>query len=229
MSVDDKRHYLLSNFPKLLKGTIVALDSRSRTIISTIRFQYNPETLTRTLEAQVIGKEGGARREALRFKGAPKEAINLDIEIDSTGPLSRVEQDNALRLGIYPQLSALETLIYPTSAYIQSTMAQAEQGVLEILPMEAPMTLLVWGIKRVLPVQLTSFRILEEAYDVNLNPIRAKVTLGMRVLNYDDFPGRGHLGTELFMAHHKAKEQLATERGLGYSAAQTGVQEQQFL
>jgi hypothetical protein len=108
-------------------------------------------------------------------------------------------------------------------------MAQAERGVLEILPMEAPMTLLVWGIKRVLPVQLTSFRILEEAYDVKLNPIRAKVTLGMRVLNYDDFPRRKHLGTDLFLAHHKAKEQLATERDLGYSAAQTGVQEQQFL
>jgi hypothetical protein len=229
MSANDDDPHSLRNFPKLLKGAIVALDSTSRTIVNTIRFQYNPETLTRTLEAQVIGKEGGARREVLRFKGAPKEMINLDIEIDSTGPLSSTEQDSALRLGIYPQLSALETLIYPTSDYIQATMAQAERGVLEILPMEAPMTLLVWGIKRVLPVQLTSFRILEEAYDVKLNPIRAKVTLGMRVLNYDDFPRRKHLGTDLFLAHHKAKEQLATERDLGYSAAQTGVQEQQFL
>lgn len=226
---DDERRYSLRNFPKLLKGAIIALDPASSTIVNTIHFQYNPETLTRTLEAQVTGKEGGARREILRFKGAPKETINVEIEIDSTGPLSETEQDNAIRLGIYPQLSALETLIYPTSAYIEDTMAQAERGILEILPMEAPMTLLVWGTKRVLPVQLTTFRILEEAYDVKLNPIRAKVTLGMRVLNYDDFPRPRHLGTQLFLAHHKAKEQLATERDLGYFAGQTGVEEKQIL
>ena len=33
-----------------------------------------------------------------------------------------------------------------------------------------------------LPVKLTEFSITEEAFDVNLNPIRAKVSLGMRVL-----------------------------------------------
>ncbi len=212
----------LSNFPKLLKGAIVVVAPTSNTVLSTIYFQYNPETLTRTLKAQVSGKEGSDRTESLRLKGAPIETIKLDIEFDSTGPLSKTEQDNALSLGIYPQLSALETLIYPKSEQINDTMEQAGQGVLEIIPMEAPMTLLVWGTKRVLPVRLTDFSITEESYDVNLNPIRAKVALNLRVLNYDDLPWKQR-GSQLFLAHHKAKERLSTQRDLSYSAQRTGV------
>lgn len=211
-----------SNFPRVLKGAIVVLAPVSNTIINTIYFQYNPETLTRTLKAQVSGKEGGDRTESLRLKGAPIETIKLDIEFDSTGPLSNTEQDNAVSLGIYPQLSALETLIYPKSEQINATMEQAGQGMIEIIPMEAPMTLLVWGTKRVLPVRLTDFSITEESYDVKLNPIRAKVSLNLRVLNYDDLPWKQR-GSQLFWAHHKAKEQLSTQRDFGYSAARTGV------
>ncbi|MBW4441965.1 MAG: hypothetical protein KME10_12150 [Plectolyngbya sp. WJT66-NPBG17] len=211
-----------SNFPKLLKGAIVVLAPTTNSILSTIYFQYNPETLTRTVRAQVSGREGGDRTEAMRLKGAPIETIKLDVEFDSTGPLSQTEQNNALSLGIYPQLSALETLIYPTSERINDTMEQAGQGVLEIIPMEAPMTLLIWGTQRVLPVRLNDFTITEESYDVNLNPIRAKVSLNLRVLNYDDLPWKQR-GARLFLSHHKAKERLATQRDLGYSAQRTGV------
>lgn len=228
MPANDDKYRLLSNFPRVLKGAIVVLDPTSNTITSTIYFQYNPETLTRTLQAQVVGKEGGDRSEALRLKGAPIETIKLDAELDTAGPLSQTEQDNAIRLGIYPQLSALETLIYPKSAQVESNMAQAEQGILEIVPMEAPMTLLVWGTNRVLPVRLTNFSITEEAYDVHLNPIRAKVSLSLRVLNYDDLPGK-HPAMKLFKVHHKAKEQLATERDFGYSEEKTGVKTKQIL
>ncbi|MBW4528035.1 MAG: hypothetical protein KME18_23115 [Phormidium tanganyikae FI6-MK23] len=211
-----------SNFPKLLKGAIVVLAPTANSILSTIYFQYNPETLTRAVRAQVSGREGGDRTEAMRLKGAPIETIKLDVEFDSTGPLSQTEQNNALSLGIYPQLSALETLIYPTSERINDTMEQAGQGVLEIIPMEAPMTLLIWGTQRVLPVRLNAFTITEESYDVNLNPIRAKVSLNLRVLNYDDLPWKQR-GARLFLSHHKAKERLATQGDLGYSAQRTGV------
>ena len=74
--------------------------------------------------------------------------------------------------------------------------------------------LVTWGIKRILPVRLTQFSITEEAFDTGLNPIRAKVNLGMRVLNYNDL-GLASVGGALFMAHQIIKEVMATIGGVG--------------
>jgi Contractile injection system tube protein len=207
--------------PRLPKGAIVAINSATNTIVSTIAFQYNPETLTRTLQPQIAGGEEGAKAEALRLQAAPVETITLDIEFDATDLLEKADT-NAVQLGIYPQLSALETLIYPKSAQIVANMQKAEMGMIEIVPMEAPMTLLVWGKKRVLPVRITDFRINEEAYDVNLNPIRAKVSLGLRVLSYSDLPW-GQQGAKLFLAHHQNKENMANRGSISNPSAVTGV------
>jgi hypothetical protein len=84
------------------------------------------------------------------------------------------------------------------------------------------MTLLVWGKKRVLPIRINDFSITEEAYDVNLNPIRAKISLGFRILNYDDFPWN-QLGARLFFTHHQEKEQLASRGSISNPAAVIGV------
>jgi hypothetical protein len=213
--------------PKLPKGAIVAVDSSTNRVVSTVTFQYNPETLTRTLQPQIAGGEEGAKVEALRLEGSPVETIKLDVELDATDQLEQAEK-NAIELGIYPQLSALETLIYPKSTQVISNMQQLERGMIEMVPMEAPMTLLVWGNKRVLPVRITDFSITEEAYDVNLNPIRAKVTLSLRVLNYNDLPW-GKPAAQLFLAHHKSKEHMAVKGSVSNPAAITGVNINQRL
>lgn len=202
--------------PRLLKGAIVALDPSSNRVLRTIAFQYNPETLSRTLQIQALENEGGARSEALRLKGAPVETIKLDVEIDATDQLETADP-TAISLGIHPQLAALEILIYPTTDQVSTNMEKASQGMLEVVPMEAPLTLLTWGKKRVLPVRLTDFSVTEEAYDVNLNPIRAKVSLGLRVLNYDDLPW-GQRGAKLFFTHHREKENLAKKIGVASSS-----------
>lgn len=207
--------------PKLLKGAIIAVDSSTSLIVNTIAFQYNPETLTRTLQPQVAGGEGSARAEALRLQGAPVETFKLDIELDATDHLEKAEPTTVL-FGIYPQLSALETLVYPRSTQVLKNMQQAALGTIEIVPIEAPMTLLVWGVKRVLPVRLTEFSIAEEAYDTSLNPIRAKVSLGMRVLNYADLPW-GQRGSKLFLAHHLVKETMAIKAKISSAAALGGI------
>ncbi len=207
--------------PKLLKGAIVAIDTTTNRVVSTISFQYNPETLGRTLQVQMAGGEESAREEAIRLEGAPIETIKLDIEFDATDNLETASAD-AVALGIYPQLAALEVLIYPASRTVVENMERANAGMLEIIPMQAPMTLLVWGAKRVLPVRLTEFSITEEAYDVNLNPIRAKVTLGLRVLNYRDLPW-GDRGARLFLGYHQMKEQLARKGSVANPASVTGV------
>jgi hypothetical protein len=59
-------------------------------------------------------------------------------------------------------------------------------------------------------VRLTDFSITEEAFDPNLNPIRAKVSLGLRVLNVDDL-GFDHPGGQMFMTYLSNKEQLASQ------------------
>ena len=73
------------------------------------------------------------------------------------------------------------------------------------------MTLFVWGPKRALPVKLNEFSITEEAHDMHLNPIRAKVSLGLRVLSYSDLP-LTHPGYALFLAHQVTKEAMARGR-----------------
>lgn len=194
--------------PRLLKGGIVLIDPSTSAVQRIIALQYNPDTLSRTLQVQTV-KEGGDRSDALRLTGPPVETIKLDAEIDATDQLEFPDRNpTAARLGIHPQLAALETLVYPANRQIQSNNRLAQSGTLEIVPMESPLTLFVWSKNRVLPVRLTDFSITEEAFDPVLNPIRAKVSLGMRVLSVNDLPF-DHKGSSLFMAYHQQKERLA--------------------
>lgn len=196
------------NSPRLLKGGIVLIDPQSSAVRRVIALQYNPDTLTRTLQVQAMGGESD-RLEALRLKGPPNESIKLDAEIDATDQLEFPDQNSTTtQLGIYPQLAALETILYPGSAQLRSANGLSQAGTLEISPAETALTLFVWSKTRILPVRLTEFSITEEAFDAALNPIRAKVSLGMRVLSVSDL-GFSHKGGNLFMAYLQGKERLA--------------------
>ena len=204
--------------PRPLKGAIVGLDPLNP-LASVIVFQYNPDTLTRTLQAQTAG-EGGARSEAMRLKGAPIETIKVDVEIDATDQLERGDA-LAVGMGIYPQLSALEMLLYPKSALVIVNTALLAVGTIEVIGPEAPFTLFIWGPKRVLPVRLTDFSIVEEAYDVGLNPIRARVSLGLRVLSYNDLSVTNP-AYYVFLAHQIVKETMAVIGSVGNIGAVAG-------
>lgn len=197
------------NSPRLLKGGIVLIDPVSARVLRVIALQYNPDTLTRTLTVNSVSADGADRADVLRLKGPPAESIKLDAEIDATDQLEFPgENPNAATLGIFPQLAALETIVYPTSAQLQTNNSLAGAGTLEILPMETALMLFVWSRNRIVPVRLTDFSITEEAFDVNLNPIRARVGLGMRVLSVNDL-GFAHKGGSLFMSYLQQKERLA--------------------
>lgn len=193
--------------PRLLKGGIVLLDPTTGAVRRIIALQYNPDTLTRTLQVQGVGGEGGDRGEALRLKGPPVETLRVEAEIDAADQLELADA-TVREIGIHAQLAALETMIYPTSAQLQSNQGLAQAGTLEIAPMEAPLALFVWSKQRILPVRITEFSITEEAFDPALNPIRAKITLGLRVLSVNDV-GFDHKGGSLFMSYLQNKEQLA--------------------
>ena len=206
------------NSPRLQKGAIIGLDPANPQT-SIIVFQYNPDTLTRTLTSQTSGSNAD-QGEVLRLKGPPQETIKLDVEIDATDQLEQAKEP-ATTMGIYPILASLEMLLYPKSRLVIANEVLMNMGMIEIVPPEAPLTLFAWGAKRVLPVRLTSFTITEEAFDPSLNPIRARVSLDMRVLNYQDL-GLASVGGALFMAHQIAKETMATISVGGAAAASIG-------
>jgi hypothetical protein len=194
--------------PRLLKGGLVLVDPDSGATQRVIVLQYNPITLTRTLQAQSVG-ENADRSQALRLSGPPVETYKIEAEIDAADQLEFPDQNRTVvEYGIYPQLAALETLVYPESGKLQANHALANAGTMEIIPIEAPLTLFVWSKRRVVPVRLTEFSITEEAFDPGLNPLRARVSLGFRVLSVNDL-GFDHTGGNLYMTYHQQLERLA--------------------
>lgn len=204
--------------PRLLKGAIVAVGSLIP-LPTVIILQYNPETMRRTLQAQTVGGDGD-RAAAPRLKGPPIENISLEAELDATDQLEQGDSI-ATTLGLYPQLSALELLLYPGSGTVIANAILAAVGTIEIVPPDAPLTLFIWGLKRIVPVRLSQFTINEQAFDPNLNPIRASVSLEMRVLTYNDLPITNP-GYALSLAHQVMKEAMAAVNSVNSLAAVAG-------
>jgi hypothetical protein len=195
--------------PRLVKGGIVLLDAASGRLLTIIPLQYNPDTLTRSLQVKAAGADSGDRSAALRLAGAAVETIRLEAVLDAVDQLEFPDSNpHTVQHGIHPQLAVLEALAYPPSAAMLANDRLAASGTLEVLPIEAPLALFVWSRSRIVPVRLTELSITEEAFDPALNPIRAKVDLNLRVLSVDDL-GFRHKGGVLFMNHLRAKESLA--------------------
>ena len=204
--------------PRLVKGGIVVFDAETSAVVRVIPLQYNPDSLSRSFQIKGVS-EAGDRSDALRLTGPPVETLKIEAEIDATDQLEFPDQNRTtVEVGIHPQLAALETLVYPTSGQIQSNDKLAHFGTIEIAPAEAPMTLFVWSKNRIIPVRLTELSVTEEAFDPSLNPIRAKVSLGMRVLSVNDLAS-GHKGASIFMAYLQQKERLAARAKGGQLSA----------
>jgi hypothetical protein len=133
------------------------------------------------------------------------------VEIDATDQLEAGDPTTE-SLGILPALAALEAMLYPPSAVAVANEVLARIGIVEILPMEAPLTLLVWGARRILPVAITEFSVTEESFDLALNPLQAKVDLGLKVLSYSEL-GLLSPGGALSLANHIAIEALSLVAG----------------
>lgn len=199
-----------ADIPKPIRSGIVIVDPERGTPQGIIVLQFNPDSLERSITPQAAGGgdsggggSGGDRNEALRLKGPAEESWKFTAEIDSTDQLD-VPAPN----GIHPQLAALEMLVQPTTAQLRKNTRLSEKGAIEISPMEMPLTLFTWGSKRVMPVKLTELSVSETAFDVNLNPMRASLDMGLKVLTVSDLPA-GHRGAELYMAHLAQKERLS--------------------
>lgn len=201
----------------LLKGGLVLVDYNTGAVQRVIPLQYNPETLNRSLQVQGVGPDSGPHVDQMRLKGPPIETYKLDAEIDAADQLDTGDPI-ATTSGIEPALAVLETVIYPTSTQLQQSYSMAQSGTLEIVPMDAPLVLFVWSKERIVPVKVTDFSITEEMFDSNLNPIRAKVSLGLRVLTVDDI-GFTSVAGSIYMTYQQRKEQLAARSPAGSLSA----------
>ena len=206
--------------PRLLRGGLVLVDPSTGSVLRIIALQYNPDTLTRSFQIRGVGQDSGDHLEALRLKGPPVETIKVETEIDATDSLEG--NDAATKdAGLHPQLAALETIVYPSSRRLAANHKEAQSGSLEIAPEMTPLPLFVFGPKRIVPVRITELSITEEAFDTTLNPIRVKVSLGLRVLTIDDL-GFDTKGGGFFMTFLQSKEQLA-QRFRGGSFSTLGI------
>nr|WP_306986754.1 hypothetical protein [Streptomyces canus] len=210
------------NIPKPIRSGIVVVDPGTGAPQRVVVLQFNPDTLERSLAPQSAGDNsdsggggsgGGDRNEALRLKGPAQETWKFTAEIDATDQFEVAAPD-----GIHPQLATLEMLVQPTTEQLRAASRLSQKGTIEISPIEMPLTLFTWGSKRVMPVRLTELSVNESAFDVNLNPIRASLGIGMKILTVSDLPA-GHRGADLYMAHLAQKERLAAAaRGAGLGA-----------
>lgn len=205
--------------PRTLRGAIVAVDPLSP-LSRIVIFQYNPDSVTRSLQPRSGGGGGGAQAsDTHRIWGAPQETITMTVELDATDGLETGDPV-AAAAGVLPQLSALEMLLYPSAAQVIINTALLTAGTIEILPPESPLTVLVWGPGRAVPVTVQSLRITEQAFDVALTPVRASVELSVRVLTYSDLPASDP-GHALFLVHQVLKETTASIAGVSGAISAT--------
>jgi hypothetical protein len=201
--------------PRVVKGALLVYDSQApgTTPSRQIVFQYNPDGLRRSFATRAPAKDatksGASKESVLSVPGPPVETITLSIELDASDQLDDATRREAVNDdGLHGALASLELLLYPATALISQLQNQADQGAVQVKPADTPLVVLSWGRSRAVPVQLTTLNVAEELYDPLLNPIRAKVELGLKVLTYMEFT-RESVGRDTFIAHQKRKEELA--------------------
>ena len=164
-------------------------------IPNVVIFQFNPESLSRSL--QIPPRPSGAtQRETTQAGEKTFETISFKAHFSAANML---DEDKALArmFGIGPQLCALEKMVLP-SAKLEGLIGAALDAIGDALggggddapaqpiPREQyPRILFVWGLTRVLPVTIGAMTIAELEYDALLNPLRAEVDLRLSVIAVD--------------------------------------------
>jgi len=199
-----------SRSPKLLKGAIVQFTKTPIIPIpNIIIFQYNPESLSRSLtpyvpappptgaSASAQGQAGGGKPAAPETGASydPTETFTVSLLLDASDALESPESHPvAFVTGVADRMAALEMLLYPVgdsllgglvgslSASLSGGVSLSKDAFTKASRTEVPVTLFIWGPGRIVPVRLTSFTVEEQSWNQLLYPTRAKVSVGMKVL-----------------------------------------------
>lgn len=205
--------------PKLLKGALIRLDETKIGFIpQIIVFQYNPEVLSRKLK-RAEKKEDKEDPETPKGDAPvqpadPTEEFDLVLELDATDDLAEpLTHPTAVLAGVADRIAAIEMLLFPAdevgllSSAIASLAGRLGAGATAPIPKrtEVPVVLLVWGPGRILPVNIESVAVEEQAFNIALYPIRAKVTISIKVLTEDYYKARVTDKTQLRPAEELAR------------------------
>ena len=195
--------------PKMLKGALVVFETKLPIPTNLIVFQYNPESMARSF-TQLGGQEQSQTQSSgdTQPKLPPVESFQVSVDLDAADQLE-TKNPLAIATGLHPTLAALELLLYPPSTELILNAALSLVGSSIISPAQAPLVLFVWGPLRVVPVRVMSVGITEQAFDQLLNPILAKVQLGLRALTVPELALAGTPFSQLGLVNQIAKEVLA--------------------
>lgn len=211
---------MLSTQPKFLKGGIILIDADSGNVTRTLPLLINPAKLNRDFAPQSMGEESG-RSAPLRLTGPAVETITLEAKLEVADALARGDK-LALEQGVRPYLATLQMLVTPTSEQIERNAALAATGALEIVPMDQPLSLFVWGPGNILPMRVTALSFIEEFFNSRLFPLSAMVNMTLRVLSVNDL-GVSSRGGAIYLAYLKAIEASAARVPDG-QASRLGVE-----
>lgn len=177
--------------PFLLRAALVEYGSGLiGPIPNIVIFQFNPESLTRSLNIPPRPTSANTR-ESSQSGESTTESISFKASFSAADELG----DNkflAHAFGVGPRLCALEKMAQPSSLIagaigaaldkIGGAIAGATGDPAQAIPRENyPKIIFIWGLTRVLPVNITSMRITEIQYDFLLNPTQADVDIELTV------------------------------------------------
>jgi hypothetical protein len=204
----------------LMKGAFVVFQTPAPVPSDIIMFQFNAESLQRKIEppkdnSNAADKGGGKPQHQT---GRPTESFSIAIDLDAA---DRLADDDAITraVGLHPAIAQLELLLYPQSSLMILNAGLARAGVAFAKPLATPNVLFVWGTTRILPVRVTSVSIHEQQFDHRLNPINARVDVGVEVLKESEL---SEPFKTLAMITHVTKEGLS-RIGTAQSAASIGA------
>src|SRR6185503_6236704 len=160
-------------------------------IPNVVIFQFNPESLTRTIQVPPRNT-GSTARETSQAGEPPVEKVTINAVFSAADALN----DNnpmARAFGVGPQIAALEKMVYPAGklsglvgkaidAIGDAISGAGSDGPTQPIPREPqPRILFIWGLTRIVPVVIESMTITEQQYDFRLNPVEAQVSIGLAV------------------------------------------------
>jgi hypothetical protein len=203
-------HSGYSRSPKLLKGALIQFSAPLLIPIpNIIIFQYNPETMSRTLtpwtpptrdelDKKRSAEEQKIFEDALAQPYDPQETFSLALELDAADALEEPSSHPvAVISGVADRIAAMEMLLYPPGESVLGgllsgslsvsvggfSLSAGAQAVVVAERKRVPIVLFFWGPGRIVPVRITSFSVDEQAFSPILYPLRAKVTIGMKILD----------------------------------------------
>ncbi|MGI6457728.1 MAG: hypothetical protein ACOX5R_19205 [bacterium] len=207
-----------SRTPVLIKGALIRFDAPLLIPIpNIIIFQYNPDTFIRNLtpytpprirDTEEDSDSSTESRQTERSQPYdPEESFSLKLILDASDALEKPQfHPVAVISGVADRIAALEMLLYPVTEGVQllgsiaasvsvsaggASISAGGSAAGETVPNpRVPVTLLIWGPGRIVPVRLTSFSVEEQAFSPLLYPIRATVNVGMKVLQPAAFQRR---------------------------------------